>query len=108
MSAGLYGKVAAGASALNVSLSGQASLDGSMTGSVGTQGACIGGNIEAMVSGSGSVDLLVGSIGFNFSKSAVVKLFLSSFPGRNGINTDFYFGSGSPPGCYSKSIPCGD
>ncbi len=104
MSAGLYGKVEAGAAALNISVHGSASLDGSMTGAVSGQGACVGGKIGANVSGSGSIDLEVKSIDFDFSKSAVVKLILSS---QSGVDTDFYFGSASAPACDSNST-CGN
>ena len=104
MSAGLYGKVEAGAAALNVTLTGSASLDGSLTGSVGETGSCIGGKVEAKISGSGNVDLGVKSVGFDFTKSAVVKLLLVS---GSGISTDFYFGTAPPPACDSEST-CGN
>jgi len=104
MSAGLYGYVKAGAAALNVSVSGSASLDGSMTGVVSGSETCIGGKIGANVSGSGSIDLGVKSIDFDFSKNAVVKLIFSS---QSGIDTDFYFGTAKPPACDSESS-CGN
>ena len=104
LSAGLYGKVEAGASALNISINGSASLDGSITGMVSANEFCVGGKIGANVSGSGKVDFAVKSISFDFSEHAVVELTFSTV---KGIDTGFYFGTAPPPTCNSENT-CGN
>ena len=96
MSAGLYGKVEAGASALSVSLSGSVALNGSITGMVGVSEINVGGEMGAIVEGSGDIEFGIESISFDFSLSAVVNITFSSV---SGVETSFYFGSAPKPQC---------
>jgi hypothetical protein len=102
MSAGLYGDVAAGATALGVSVDGRLIVKGSMTSAAGIEEVCLGGKISASLSAQGKVsipparDITFGPI----TENAVLKLVLSNV---SGVSTDFYFGEAPPPTCSGKS-----
>lgn len=105
LSGGLYGRVKAGAAALNVSVNGEFKVQGSFTGAVTAQEMCIGGKLGASLSISGSIDLELEQISLgSFQKNAVLKL---NFSKASGLSKDFYFGTAPPADCNSKSI-CGN
>lgn len=102
MSAGLYADVAAGASALGVSVDGRVIVKGSMTGAVGSKENCIGGKISASLTAQGHVhippapDIPFGPL----EENAVLKILISNI---SGVSTDFYFGQAPPPTCGGTS-----